>query len=185
MSRAFPHLSITGVDLVPPPIDPEQMPDNFQAEVDDINLGLTHFYGRFDLVHMRCVYPGLKGRPFTYSGPRFPLPLFGLFSSSWVIHYDSHSYNHRLSKDSTRGPKMPETGRNSISSRQRAWEFGRTKTYIYPSGKRWQSRGFLVPEVDIWYEISYPFFVCKHRPHHAQGHVNTSRFFPSNLLRHL
>lgn len=61
MAREFPHANVVGVDLVPIPVEPERLPLNFQMEIDDINLGLPHFQGRFDLVHLRCVYAGLKG----------------------------------------------------------------------------------------------------------------------------
>lgn len=62
MDKEFEHVEITAIDLVPLPLEPEQLPDNLRVEVDDINLGLDHFYGRFDLVHMRSVYAGLTGK---------------------------------------------------------------------------------------------------------------------------
>lgn len=77
----FPHVNVTGVDLVPLPIDPEQLPDNFRMEVDDINLGLSHYYGRFDLVHMRLVDHGLTGAsPFLIPVFISRLPLFAISS---------------------------------------------------------------------------------------------------------
>jgi hypothetical protein len=61
MAKEFPHAKVVGVDLAPIPFEPEQMPPNCQMEIDDINLGLPHFHTRWDIVHMRCVYGGLKG----------------------------------------------------------------------------------------------------------------------------
>lgn len=70
---------VTAVDLVPLPFDAEQLPDNFRMEVDDINLGLSHYYGRFDLVHMCLVEVGLKGKThFLIILSVSPLRLFAL-----------------------------------------------------------------------------------------------------------
>jgi hypothetical protein len=32
----------------------------FRSEVDDINLGLEHFYGDFDIVHTRLIASGVR-----------------------------------------------------------------------------------------------------------------------------
>jgi hypothetical protein len=47
-----------GVDLAPSPII--ETPPNCRFELDDINMGLSHFYGQFDFVHMRCVAAGVR-----------------------------------------------------------------------------------------------------------------------------
>lgn len=88
MLKEFPHAEITGVDLVPPPLDPEQLPDNFRVEIDDINLGLAHFYGKFDVVHMRDVYLGIIGKLISlvlgvHTFPRRRLQFFFLFPFDW------------------------------------------------------------------------------------------------------
>lgn len=31
-----------------------------RQEIDDVNLGLTHFYGQYDLVHLRLARSGIK-----------------------------------------------------------------------------------------------------------------------------
>jgi SAM-dependent methyltransferase len=60
MARRFPHASVLGVDLAPPPVDTGNFPPNLRFEIDDINLGLDHFYDRYDLVHARCVSGGIN-----------------------------------------------------------------------------------------------------------------------------
>jgi trans-aconitate methyltransferase len=60
MARRFPHASVLGVDLAPPPVDTGTFPPNLRFEIDDINLGLTHFYDQYDVVHVRCVIGGIK-----------------------------------------------------------------------------------------------------------------------------
>ncbi|KIM25818.1 hypothetical protein M408DRAFT_330998 [Serendipita vermifera MAFF 305830] len=59
MATKFPHTSVLGVDLAPPPIDRTSLPPNLSLEIDDVNHGLGHFAGEFDLVHMRCVSGGI------------------------------------------------------------------------------------------------------------------------------
>lgn len=41
-------------------MDQSSFPPNLSLEIDDITLGLSHFTGQFDLVHMRCVAAGLS-----------------------------------------------------------------------------------------------------------------------------
>jgi SAM-dependent methyltransferase len=59
MAHRFPHASVLGVDLAPPPMDTGAFPRNLQFEIDDINLGLSHFYDQYDVVHARCVSGGI------------------------------------------------------------------------------------------------------------------------------
>ncbi|PPQ90946.1 hypothetical protein CVT25_008257 [Psilocybe cyanescens] len=51
VARDFPHCSAVAVDLIP-----MQSP----SEVDDVNLGLEHFYGDFNVVHARLISSGIK-----------------------------------------------------------------------------------------------------------------------------
>ncbi|CAG7853098.1 SubName: Full=Uncharacterized protein {ECO:0000313/EMBL:CCA75872.1} [Serendipita indica DSM 11827] len=60
MAERFPHTLVTGIDLAPTPLDTARFPSNLHIEIDDINLGLAHFHGQFDLVHMRCVTGGIN-----------------------------------------------------------------------------------------------------------------------------
>ncbi|KAG8712806.1 hypothetical protein FRC09_019433 [Ceratobasidium sp. 395] len=55
----FPHAEVLGVDLAPTSaIAP---PPNCRFEIDDLNLGLEHFFGdTFDLVHARLLNSGVK-----------------------------------------------------------------------------------------------------------------------------
>jgi SAM-dependent methyltransferase len=60
MAREFPHAQVLGVDLAPVPTEPGSLPNNCRFEVDDINLGMDHFVGQFDLIHVRLVGSGIK-----------------------------------------------------------------------------------------------------------------------------
>ena len=48
------------VDLAPTPVDMDTIPPNVVFEVDDANLGLSHYEGKFDLIHARLVSAGLS-----------------------------------------------------------------------------------------------------------------------------
>lgn len=61
MAREFPHATVRGVDLIPCPAT--DVPPNCSFEIDDIDCGLEHFYGMFDLVHTRLVQVGVKDYP--------------------------------------------------------------------------------------------------------------------------
>ncbi|CCM03672.1 uncharacterized protein FIBRA_05816 [Fibroporia radiculosa] len=58
VARDFPHCSAVAVDLVP--MQSINMPPNCRSEVDDINLGLQHFYGDFNVVHARLISSGVS-----------------------------------------------------------------------------------------------------------------------------
>ncbi|KAJ8494525.1 hypothetical protein ONZ51_g2288 [Trametes cubensis] len=58
VARDFPHCSAVAVDLVP--MQDVNMPPNCRSEVDDINLGLQHFYGAFNVAHARLVASGIR-----------------------------------------------------------------------------------------------------------------------------
>ena len=58
MALEFPHARVVAVDLAPSVID--DPPPNCTFELDDINQGLSHFYGQFDVVHMRTVGAGVS-----------------------------------------------------------------------------------------------------------------------------
>lgn len=60
MARKYPHTKVTGVDLAPTTLDPSLFPPNITFEVDDVNKGLAHFHGQFDLVHARCISGGIE-----------------------------------------------------------------------------------------------------------------------------
>ncbi|KAG6842410.1 hypothetical protein C0991_007540 [Blastosporella zonata] len=51
VARDFPHCQAVAVDLVPM---------QSLSEVDDINLGLEHFYGDFNVVHAQLISSGIK-----------------------------------------------------------------------------------------------------------------------------
>jgi len=58
LAREYPNSLCVAVDLVP--MQSLTMPDNCRSEVDDINLGLEHFYGDFNVVHARLISSGIK-----------------------------------------------------------------------------------------------------------------------------
>jgi len=58
VAHEFPNTSCVAVDLVPMPA--EIVPSNCRYEVDDVNLGLDHYEGQFDVVHCRLISSGIK-----------------------------------------------------------------------------------------------------------------------------
>jgi len=58
LARDFPHVRAVGIDLIP--VQAADMPFNCRSEIDDINLGLEHFYGEFDVVHARLISSGIQ-----------------------------------------------------------------------------------------------------------------------------
>ncbi|KAG8768465.1 hypothetical protein FRB91_010007 [Serendipita sp. 411] len=60
MAREYPDAEVLGIDLAPVPVDGDTLPSNCRFEVDNINLGLAHFGGQFDVVHIRFVGSGLQ-----------------------------------------------------------------------------------------------------------------------------
>ncbi|KAG8830080.1 Slx4p interacting protein [Serendipita sp. 399] len=60
MAREYPHATVVGVDLAPTPVDADQAPPNCRFEIDDVNMGLTHFYDSYDVVHVRLISSGIK-----------------------------------------------------------------------------------------------------------------------------
>lgn len=74
MAKAFPLAEVVGVDLSPVPA--EDFPPNCRfvsilyyniaqysyavQEVDDVNLGLSHFRAQFDVIHARAIGFGIK-----------------------------------------------------------------------------------------------------------------------------
>ncbi|PVF94981.1 S-adenosyl-L-methionine-dependent methyltransferase [Serendipita vermifera] len=60
MAREFPHCEVIGVDLAPVPVDLDHVPSNCRFEIDDINLGLSHYHDHFDVIHVRCIGSGIS-----------------------------------------------------------------------------------------------------------------------------
>ncbi|KAJ7878469.1 hypothetical protein B0H13DRAFT_1522290, partial [Mycena leptocephala] len=57
LAGEYPHIAVVGVDLVP---GLTTMHVNCRIEVDGLNLGLEHFYGDFNVVHVRLISPGIR-----------------------------------------------------------------------------------------------------------------------------
>ena len=63
MAKKFPNADVVGIDVVPTPIAFENVPPNCEFEIDDIQLGLTHFHHpskQFDLIHAKTISMGLR-----------------------------------------------------------------------------------------------------------------------------
>ncbi|KAF8963921.1 hypothetical protein BDZ97DRAFT_1939378 [Flammula alnicola] len=90
--RDFPHCSAVAVDLIP--MQPPTMPLNLRSEVDDINLGLEHFYGDFNVVHARLISSGIRDYHLLIEQISHVLRPGGLID---VSEFDFHIYdkNHR------------------------------------------------------------------------------------------
>jgi SAM-dependent methyltransferase len=58
MAQEFPHCTVLGIDLAP--TCDGNLPPNCRIEIDDINLGMTHYRNCFDLVHARSINTGIK-----------------------------------------------------------------------------------------------------------------------------
>ncbi|KAJ6623079.1 hypothetical protein B0H10DRAFT_2011056 [Mycena sp. CBHHK59/15] len=89
LAREFPTSFAVAVDLVP--MQSLTMPDNCRSEVDDINLGLEHFYGDFNVVHARLISSGIKDYVRLIDQISHVLRPAGLFD---VMEFDFHVYDH-------------------------------------------------------------------------------------------
>ena len=61
MAREYPECEVIGLDLAPAPVDIDTLPPNCRFEIDDANLGLSHYHGYFDLIQVRCIGSGVSG----------------------------------------------------------------------------------------------------------------------------
>ncbi|KAG8751187.1 hypothetical protein FRC14_008090 [Serendipita sp. 396] len=59
MARKYPNAAVVALDLAPCSVDLEAVPSNCRFEIDDINLGLSHYHGQFDVIHARCIGSGI------------------------------------------------------------------------------------------------------------------------------
>lgn len=60
MARKYPHAEVVGLDLAPPLVPLDSIPENCRFELDDANLSLSHYANSFDVVHARASDPGIK-----------------------------------------------------------------------------------------------------------------------------
>lgn len=107
VARDFPHSSCVAVDLVP--MQSPYMPENCRSEVDDINLGLEHFYGDFNVVHARLLSSGIKDYHGLIDQISRVLRPGGLVN---ILEFDFHAYdaNHRrieVDTSTVAGPWWP------------------------------------------------------------------------------
>jgi len=59
VAQEFPHVQVVGVDLAPSTTRPP--PSNCRFEFDNVNWGLSHYHGKFDVVHARSTANGIPG----------------------------------------------------------------------------------------------------------------------------
>ncbi|KAJ3535714.1 hypothetical protein NMY22_g6358 [Coprinellus aureogranulatus] len=59
VAQDFPLSACVAIDLAPIR-DPVPLPPNVRVELDDINLGLEQYYGKFDVVHCRLISSGVR-----------------------------------------------------------------------------------------------------------------------------
>ncbi|KAJ3879675.1 hypothetical protein F5051DRAFT_451309 [Lentinula edodes] len=93
VARDFAHCSAVAVDLVP--MQSIYMPPNLRSEVDDINLGLEHFYGDFNVVHARLISSGVRDYEGLINQISMILRPGGLID---LMEFDFHVYdeNHQV-----------------------------------------------------------------------------------------
>jgi len=60
MAQEFSHCEVLGLDMSPVPLPPSGLPPNCTFETTDINQGLSHLQGQFDVVFARAIGLGLK-----------------------------------------------------------------------------------------------------------------------------
>ncbi|KAJ7765253.1 S-adenosyl-L-methionine-dependent methyltransferase [Mycena metata] len=89
IAREFPDALAVAVDLVP--MQCLTMPDNCRSEVDDINLGLEHFYGNFNVVHVRLIAAGIHDYVNFIDEVSHVLRPDGLLD---MVEFDFHVYDH-------------------------------------------------------------------------------------------
>ncbi|KAJ7116793.1 hypothetical protein C8R43DRAFT_1038078 [Mycena crocata] len=89
LAREYPQSLAVAVDLVP--MQSLTMPDNCRSEVDDINLGLEHFYGDFNVVHARLISSGIKSYVHLIDQMSRVLRPAGLLD---IMEFDFHVYDH-------------------------------------------------------------------------------------------
>ncbi|KAG9222320.1 hypothetical protein CCMSSC00406_0002655 [Pleurotus cornucopiae] len=91
IARDFPSCDAVAVDLVP--MQSTAMPFNCRSEVDDINLGLQHFYDDFDFVHARLISSGIKDFPALIHEIARTLKPGGLLE---LMEFDFHAYDRKF-----------------------------------------------------------------------------------------
>ncbi|KZO94087.1 S-adenosyl-L-methionine-dependent methyltransferase [Calocera viscosa TUFC12733] len=62
MAAEFPEAQVVGVDLAPIQ-GGRPLPENCRFEMDDVNMGMSHFYNQFDVIHARHVCSGITDYP--------------------------------------------------------------------------------------------------------------------------
>ncbi|KAG8960689.1 hypothetical protein FRC03_006276 [Tulasnella sp. 419] len=74
LATEFPHVSVLGVDIVPP--NPKcEVPSNCSFEIYDVNLPLGKYSDKFNLCHLRSVAAGIKdNEAFLYRIPQVLKP---------------------------------------------------------------------------------------------------------------
>ncbi|KAG5647661.1 hypothetical protein DXG03_008384 [Asterophora parasitica] len=108
-ARDFPHAQTVAVDLVPMQSLVSTMPPNCRSEVDDINLGLEHFYGDFNVVHAQLISSGIKDYQNLINQISHVVRPGGLaILVEWDFHaYDKNRQRISLNTSEVAGPWWP------------------------------------------------------------------------------
>lgn len=71
--------SVLGIDLAPTPVEADKLPGNCQFEIDDVTLGLYHYYNSFHFIQARCIAGGVSAicPPCCHPEPLSRLPIIG------------------------------------------------------------------------------------------------------------
>ncbi|KAJ2918360.1 hypothetical protein MD484_g2047, partial [Candolleomyces efflorescens] len=107
VARDFPHCQAIGVDLVP--MQAADAPENCRSEVDDINLGMEHYYNEFDVVHTRLVSSGVRDYKALINEISHIIIPGGLIDvTEWDFHaYDEHYQRIELDVNELGPPWWP------------------------------------------------------------------------------
>jgi len=107
IAHDYPHASCLAVDLVP--MQSTSMPPNCRSEVDDINLGLQHYFGAFNVVHGRLICTGIKDYPGLIDQIAMVLRPGGLVSLTEYNFYiyDGNKQLIHIDDSTTTGPWLP------------------------------------------------------------------------------
>ncbi|KAF5312136.1 hypothetical protein D9619_002720 [Psilocybe cf. subviscida] len=104
VARDFSHCDARAVDLIP--MQPPDDVPNIRSEVDDINLGLEHFYGDFNVVHVRLISSGIRDYHLLVDQISRVLRPGGLLD---IAEFDFHLYDghHRRIQNDSQNLRAP------------------------------------------------------------------------------
>ncbi|KAG9019382.1 hypothetical protein FRB90_003189 [Tulasnella sp. 427] len=144
-ARRFPHTDVVGIDLAPANLT-RQPPPNCTFECDDVNLGLDHYHGCFDVINARGIASGIANYPSFLKDSIQILRPGGMFQS---IECDLQLFDERflpITAEDEDEPGFSWTQKMCVASRK---AMGRRGPGIHagPQIHRWMKE-----MVDVWAE---------------------------------